>query len=204
MAIALDTTTTGSGGTSWSHTCTGSNLILWVHTFGGTSAVTYNSVSMISAGTVASGAGRASTELWYLVNPATGSNTITLTGGSGNGAASYTGAKQTGQLDSTNTSTVGTAQSSITISTTVVDANSWLVIATADGQGGETGGTGTTIRRLNANGLALADSNAGLGAGSRSLQVVFGGSSTTSAGVIASFKPSIDVANIPDARVFFM
>lgn len=192
MALALDATTSASGGSSWSHTCSGSNRILLVGCYANTdtvTGVTYNSVAMTLIGkTSFPGAGRQGAYLYYLIAPATGSNTVAVTGGTGIGAVSYTGALQSGQPDSSAVSNPANA-TSITLSTTVVKDNSWLVCVTADGAGSETAGAGTTIRQTDANGLVLADSNGEVDAGSRSLIINWSGSQPN-AGVIASIATS--------------
>lgn len=203
MAIALDATSDAAGAASWSHTCSGTDRILFVQAFSlsdAVSAVTYNGTSMTLVNkTSFPGSGRQGTYLYYLIAPSTGSNTIAVTGGTGVGGVSYTGAKQTGQPDSSAVANNGAA-TSITLTTTVVASGCWLVCAVADGAGGETAGAGTTIRQTDGNGLVLADSNASVGTGSQSLIVNF--SSTVNAGVIASFAPVPD-AVIPDLRTYF-
>lgn len=190
MAIALDVYTAASGTSSWSHTCTGSDIILLVGAYAlsdTVSSVTYNGVSMTLIGkTTFPGSGRQGAYLYYLINPATGSHTVSVTGGTGIGSASYTGAKQTGQPDSSNTGTqTGTA---ITMTTTVVASNCWLVGVEADPNGGETAGAGTTIRGTDGNGLVFADSNGVVGTGSQSLVVNHGNGA--SAWVVASIAPA--------------
>jgi len=83
--IEFDAAGPGDSGTiestiSWSHTCTGSDGILIVATFdtGGTDRVTsvkYNSVDLKLFGR-SDYSGSFVSELWYLVNPDTGTNTI--------------------------------------------------------------------------------------------------------------------------------
>lgn len=147
MAIAFDAVGGGaSSGSSFSHTCTGSNLILFVLTLedpaggGPVTAVTYNGVSMTNSGlgTLVDG-----TRLWYLYAPATGSNTVAVTGGAGNGhiSASYSGAKQSGFPDSAGANTDTVPNTSIVVSTTVVASDCWFI-----GYGGlqKSVGTATT------------------------------------------------------------
>lgn len=212
MAIAYDATSIGTqvnaSSKSWSHTCTGSDRILFVSAMSNTTddvtGVTYNGVSMTQVGKQQM---QASNNRWVylyqLVNPATGSNTITINA-SGTTflqgtATSYTGAKQTGQPDSSNTG-FANSSTSITISTTVVTSGSWLVMATGDNNGGESGGTGTTVRN-STNGNAISDSNGTVGTGSQSLQVTTAGSSNW-AGIIASFAPVASAT--PNSNFFFL
>lgn len=101
MAVAFDAASTngGAGGITQAHVCTGSNLILLVG-FMDWNGVDldvlsvnplYNGVAMTLLGTHAYNTARA--EVWYLVNPATGSHNITYTttGPSAMVAGSFTG-----------------------------------------------------------------------------------------------------------------
>ncbi len=111
MAIARDTSTSASGAPTsspgtWSHTCTGSNLILFVgvESTGASDNVTgatYNGVAMTLVQKQARLDGR-EVYLFVLVNPATGSNTVSVswTGTDGHflSAISYTGAAQNNQI----------------------------------------------------------------------------------------------------------
>lgn len=119
MALAFDAVSSAEDSNvsslSWSHTCTGSDLALNV---GGVardatagdaviSGITYNGVALTNIDVA--GTTRRS-EMWELKNPATGSNTVTITytgtcervGGS---AISHTGADQSTQPDASNTNT---------------------------------------------------------------------------------------------------
>ena len=106
--------TTTANNISWSHTCTGSNLILWVAVTEETSdditGVTYNSVALTALTKSGTVTGAGFSQLWYLINPATGANTVQVnrTGTTGRltgCSASYTGAKQSGVPDAQNTNT---------------------------------------------------------------------------------------------------
>lgn len=134
MAVAFDTSALGTdGGTTLSHTCTGSDLILIVavaDTQGDTLTATYNSVSMTR---LINGSAN-SLSLFYLLNPSTGANTISVSG-STNGlriaSASYTGVSQ---VNFPNSYTVDTsAGSSKTVSTVSSISNSWLINASTCG-----------------------------------------------------------------------
>lgn len=199
MAIVFDaaagvTTAVTATSVSHSHTCTGSNGILFAvgysNSTSGTLTATYNSVAMSSIVTASNGI---KITLFYLVNPATGANTLAV---NWDGAAtvlrvasaSYTGAAQTGQPDS---STSGTdATSPFRISTTTVADNSWTIAAFGDNGGSAlTVEAGTTNRAGSGTStLVLGDSNAAkTPAGSVEL-----GCTGTSGGVqvIASFSPT--------------
>lgn len=180
----------GSGNSlSWSHTCTGSNLALVVGVLmsNGNSAntsvaITYNGVSMTKIdsadGAAVHGWGN---QMFLLIGPSTGSNTIAVTFNNGGSivtgvAASYTGCAQTGQPDShshVSNDTTGT----LTLATTVVASGCWLVGTSNQVQSvsGQTAGTGTTVRQNLTIGLsqnasmALSDSNGTVATGGRSL-----------------------------------
>ena len=112
MAIALNVASAGTNTTTspltWSHTCTGSNLVLIVavgcRAIGASiSTPTYNGVSMTLLGSQRTMTASV-VALYYLLNPAAGSNTISVAfgGTSANcngGAVSWTGVKQTAQPD---------------------------------------------------------------------------------------------------------
>lgn len=199
MAIAFNAATesfTNAGQTlNFSHTTAGTDRILWVGVMTlstrSVSGVTYNGVAM--TGLTRSGGGQP-VQLWYLINPATGSNTVSISIGSPNSfiyaaAASYTGAKQSGQPDSQNTNNV--SGSPINTSTTVVAANSWaILVARNDTSGDTTASTGSTERAAGAIGtVQLYDSNGGLSAGSQTMSLTSGGGGTTTA--IASFSEAV-------------
>jgi hypothetical protein len=119
---------------SWSHTCTGTNLLLAVgdsHRTGtsdyAVTGITYNSVAMSYIRTDLIN-GRRST-IYYLIAPATGSNTVAVTYAYLNttgvgGAVSYTGAKQSGQPDANNGATASTGDPSVSVTT--VANNCWV------------------------------------------------------------------------------
>ena len=124
---------------SWTHVCTGSDLILIVAAMnrGGSdtsvSGITYNGVPL----TRATGVNNSTTvgiDIWYLINPPTGSNTVQITWSVatfGIGAAlSYSGAKQTGQPDNSVTATdVSTNNSPTTLDLTPASANCMVIDA---------------------------------------------------------------------------
>lgn len=87
MSIALDATSSGQGidvsSFSFSHTCSGSNRILIValrmgHGYDRISSVTYNGVSLSKLGSV-SGGSFLQGYMYYLMNPDTGSHTVSVT-----------------------------------------------------------------------------------------------------------------------------
>lgn len=92
------------------------------------------------------------------------------------------------QPDSSGT---GTGVLNVTLSTTVVAANCWLVSAAIQrGVSGQpTGGTGTTSRTGNGTDWAIGDSNAIVGTGSQSMAWNGGGVTTSIGGIIISISP---------------
>lgn len=107
MAVAFDVSSVGAGtGPSWSHTCSGSNRLLIVATadwVGGdtdtTTGITYNGVALTKL-TASKAFNTARSQLWYLVNPASGAHTIAVTSSAGMAfiASSYTGVDQSTPL----------------------------------------------------------------------------------------------------------
>lgn len=131
-APALDATTTNiSAGfqstvtKTWTHACAGSNRLLvlcaalWqdVGGSGTITAASYNGVAMAQA--VALTNSNIRSEIWYLVAPAAGANTVsvTVTGDTDAiklSASSFTGIAQTSTLDVVNSATGSTADPSVT------------------------------------------------------------------------------------------
>ena len=218
MAIAFDAVTKNSTidtGTSYSfsHTCTGSNRLLVVSVNGnGTdtiTGITYNSVAMTLVDKQAT-----PTDRWnytfYLLNPDTGAHNVTVTSsgaftGSAATAHSYTGVKQSGQPDSSAKNTA-TAASDITVSTTTIADNCWLIGTCGTSYASvQSGNAGTTIRGTDAGGVAAYDSN-GLKtpAGSFSLSVHDShGGGDNMALLTASFAPYVAAAATTSASFLF-
>ena len=157
MAIAYDSATNAqiqNPGTSltFSHTCTGTDRILFVYSFARndvTTGVTYNGVSMTQTGaTITSGTDRF--QLWYLINPASGTNSVVITGGASTSlvigcSQSYTGADQSTQPDAVTTNVA--VSTALTTSLTTITDNAWdILFARAIGNGITSAGTGTTQR----------------------------------------------------------
>jgi len=147
MAVVLDAVGPSSAGTatanttsiSWSHTCSGSNrlLVAGVGMGGGTSGVslttTYGAATMTSAGLVLSNNQfDGFVQLFYLVAPATGTDTITVSVDSLQtrdllgGSLSFTGVDQTTPLTGIGTNFGFDANPTVTVASAagnmVVDA----------------------------------------------------------------------------------
>ncbi len=110
MAIAFDAasyaTGTGAGPFTVSHTTSGSDRLLvcgvsYYHFLNNVSAITYNSVALTEIPSSAIDSGNYHVRLFYLIAPASGSNTFSITFSGvgvydcGVGLASFTGAHQT-------------------------------------------------------------------------------------------------------------
>ncbi len=204
---------TGGGPASWSHTNSGSLLVVHVVTQDKRDTitdVTYNGVSMTLAKAQSSGintAGRVST--YYLANPATGANTVTVTYSnfSGNGviglAESYNGA---GGIGATNGQTTTADPQTLAVTTTI--NNSWLVGAVGDANINASygAGTNTTVRQYQ-NGsskqIASYDSNtAQTPVGSYS-QETTGNSGETNQQTVVEITPSVAATSVFNPALFW-
>ena len=183
-------------------TCSGNNRLLVVAVEGSLGAdvitgVTYGGVALtkIESSQQFSYPSRVQS-LWFLKNPASGSNNVVISASSSDYiaaiATSYTGVKQSGGVDNSGVylseSTTGV---SITFSTN--EDNCWTVMLEQNNVGAATVGAGTTKRGNQANDLAmeLFDSNGPITpAGSTSLSVSF--SSRKALGIMASFAPAVE------------
>jgi len=144
MALAFDATSnsgsqSGVSSFSWSHTCTGTNLVLIVgvgmedltDADRVISSITYNGVSLTKIRSDDDTTNNITTDLWYLINPTTGANTILVTMNAGTisttlgGAVSFSGADQTSPIEA-NTGTTGTADPA-TLSVTTITDNAWVL-----------------------------------------------------------------------------
>lgn len=213
MAIAFDASSTGEQvpGTSpitFSHTCTGSNLVLLVgvETITTCSGVTYNGVAMTQL--VTTNVGGVVNYLFGLVAPATGANNVVVsfTGGSTYCravAASYTGVSQTGLPDATGSNTIAGSSTTMTTTLTTVANNCWTALFTFTTVPGATAGTGTTLRKADAQSYAiLFDSNGAVVAGSNSLIINYT-SGTGTVGVMVSIAP-VSTTSTQGLMAFFM
>ena len=205
MAIAIDTSArNASSGTSqsFSYTCTGTNRLLVVMTASdGTTpatAVTYNGVSLTQIDS--NRTANHPINLWYLVNPASGSNTLSASGFSNAGnyvvALSFTGVKQSNPLNDNNGGTG--SGTSMTRSVTTTTDNCWAVYA------GTTGATTAISASTNStlvqsaidshNTSALFQSGGAI-TPAGSFSMTFNGANATKAGIIASFAPALIISS---------
>lgn len=138
--IAFDAASSAQAGSgsslSWSHTCSGSDRLLVVGTNSGdfsagdrvVNSITYNGVNLTKIRSDDSGNSRS--EIWYLVNPALGANTVQVNFAGGvsemqAGAISLTGVDQSSPLDANNGATGSSSSPSVNV-TTIAD-NAWVL-----------------------------------------------------------------------------
>ncbi|NTW31022.1 MAG: hypothetical protein HGB12_00030 [Bacteroidetes bacterium] len=129
--------------TTWQHTCSGTNrlLVVWTEGQGHSSAtaVKYNGVSLTQIqGDLDGGNVGDESNIWYLVNPASGTNTIEMWGpGSGYWfggiAESYTGVNQSAPLNVSATGTGSGTTGAGTVTTTVDNCYSVMLATSAPG-----------------------------------------------------------------------
>lgn len=179
--ITLDQATIPAGGSgtsyTFSHICgTQKNRALVVGIIGDTATnnitgVTYNSVAMTLATTVQVPGDRWH-YLYYLVNPASGSNTVAISAtGSGfiiPGSISYNGVNQTSPINVTNTATGTSGSISCSVTTTVAGC---MLVSSFRGASAVTPGTNTYNRLMYQNGTiaGMSDSGACVAAGSNTM-----------------------------------
>lgn len=202
MAITADNQSTTSGGNvssphSWTHVVNAtSTVVLFIYLSGATdtmTGVTLGGVSMTRLDTSSASGGGIITS-WILENVAAG--TVTIAASFSNSgtpnmdamALSYAGCAATGQPDSHATGTsAGTP--AIPATTTVAD-QAWLIAAGVSANNGtETASTGATQRASIQVWFRAFDSNAGLAAGSNSLQFTYTGGGAVAWNVV-SLAPS--------------
>lgn len=200
MAIAFDSATIGGFTTTspltFSHTVSGSNTILIIGCTRGTTGttitgVTYNGIAM-SFLAEATASGVSAIRLYSLISPSTGANSVSIAftgGGNTTGvSSSYTGVKQTSFPDSSNT--VSNNAMNLSLSTTVVGSNCWLVSTGGTAGAAWSAGTGSTARANDtSDAVVIGDSNGTISTGSQSM--TWNTTSTSDCGVIVSLAPFV-------------
>lgn len=194
----------GAGPFSWAHTCTGSDLVLVVSVsyFDASdviTAVTYNSVAMTQCGSATNGS--YNVYQYYLVNPATGSNNVSVSFSGtisdfGGTSISWTSIDQVTPVGTTatatGTDTTPTVNVSSAASETVIDA---LVIV----HGGTLSvGAGQTQRQnaIGGNGFLKYASSSEGGAGTTTMS--WSNSSSQAWAIVATpFKPASGATGQP-------
>lgn len=213
--------TTPGGSISWTHTCTGANRLLVVAIASNASvqhnpsSVTYNGVAMTKIAVSGFDGANASIFLYYLINPATGANTVSATciDGIQGVAASYTGAKQSVQPDSYySAGNSGSTPYTVTITNQVQETNCWQILAAEAATNGVSISTTNTSREnvtvRSVSGvpqcvLLLCDTNGIVSPGSQSMNWTAnaGGSGASSVGIILTI--AADNSYYPGNALFF-
>lgn len=204
MAIAYDAATHSGflNGTSnnLTHSTSGSDRLLLAHVYAGNSdnvtGVTYNSVGMtlVDKLLMTGAAAGQYIYIYYLLNPASGSNTLTVSSSTALGgyisAVSYTGVKQTGALDGSNKGGEASGSTSISVSVNTTSDNAWLMGFFYTGTT-MSAGSGTTLRGGSVAGiLQTADSNGPkTPTGAYNLNVTH--TSSFNGAIVAAFAPSV-------------
>jgi len=180
MAIAFDAQGSGNAtGTSdsWNHTCTGSNRCLVVAAIVDTSrtitSVTYNGVGMTQAITKPWNPNTTQNiYLFYLIAPATGTNTITVNASASCNifgvSASYTGVSQSFTPD-TGFYSGNDPAGNYTATVNVTTANSWLVESVWPADAVETSVVNGVARQAGPANPNIADSNGTVGSGNQTI-----------------------------------
>lgn len=186
MATVVFDNATYNNTTSFSHT-TSSGLyrgmvIFNRHTGSGNySSYTYNGVSATRVlSNLQIGLSGQYITTFYLNAPASGSNTIAVTGGTllGSAVLTYTGVKQSGQPASDSAGSGQGIGSSPSTNITTVTNESWVVVALAASTT-PTGVTSWTIRGTNNTTFSVGDSNASVTAGSNTYGATLSGAENT-------------------------
>lgn len=194
MAVAFDNatstqTTAGTDPITFAHTCTGTNLLLIVVTMAvdfppseSVIGVTYNSVAMTEIPNFGGLYNDASLDVrlqgWYLVAPATGSNTVSVDWSAGAGeraciAASFTGVDQSTPVENGTNSTGTSTSPSINVSSAV---NNMVLAGFGVGQPTQTPDGGQDLRdeEENINFASSLGVSTEAGAGTVTLAYTFG------------------------------
>lgn len=206
MAIAYVQSTTaenvGSNATSNNFSANGLGSVsattngmafVWIESSASTNptSVSWGGVAMTMAvGSIAI-TSRGWSSLWYKTAPASGAVTVNVTFAANTIPVMvwslYSGVKQSAP-DTSNSGTNTTTP--VTVSTTTISDNAWLVGGTTNNNGAVTGGTATTVRYGSVRGIG--DSNGAKSpTGSYSLSFVRAGATGMSAGIV-SIAPSVD------------
>lgn len=155
-AISFDAASSSQGITNsltFSHTVTsngdGKIIVVGVTTMEITvSGVTYGGQSLTQV--VRANGNNADSEIWYLVDPPTGTNDVVVTLGSSDeinaGAVSFTGVNQNNPIDASNTNTGKSKNPSVSVTTTTDNALLLDVVATQQEDLSGKAGAGQTIR----------------------------------------------------------
>lgn len=153
--------------------------------------VTYNGVAMTGLHSPAQGGSDLKVHFYYLLNPASGSNTFTITFAADTTKwvhlADYTGVAQSGQPDDSDVATQASgSQLSVTLSAT--QSGDWAIGISRDDNGGGISWTNLTgLSYPPGSGRAFADSNGDVGSGDKTYTANGTGGNQTSF-IAAIFK----------------
>lgn len=210
MAIAIDSTSSGSGSATWtfSHTTSGIDryLFVFIITTGSITSVTYNGVVMTLLQSL-----NALDYVYGLASPAIGTNTVSIITSIAAAAnsVSYTGASGT-QPVTIQTGGTGVA-TTYTQAITTTKANSWVIGFFMWNRSSDnlTAGTGSTLRVTTGGastgvgrGLGIFDSNGTVTPGSYSMTV--NGSAGSGAWDAIQFEMGIVVSGNASALLRFI
>ena len=156
-SVTIDSVTTyaaDSSSFSFSHSCSGSDLLLIVsvHCDNGidVSAVTYAGQSLTLVSQLVHSNGKPKVEVWRLISPPVGSNTVAVTLSGGNsdkvtiGAISYNGVNQTTPIDGVTSAQGYSTSASVTVTSETGDLVQDTMAATS--AGASSVGSGQTQR----------------------------------------------------------
>lgn len=138
MAIAIDTSSAAVTGNnpSWSHTCNSASA-LYIEGIGSAdyTTVTYNGSPLTKVKTATSSNTGTHVQLWGILNPATGTHTLAVTGNSGRAqSVSYTGTSTSSLADATASviDQSNTGAGNNTTPLTVVASGCWVLGTSED------------------------------------------------------------------------
>lgn len=192
-SIALDAVTNGGISASFSHTCSGTNRLLLVtlHTAASSGVTaTYNGVSMNALGSRLSySSGALYLWVFYLLAPATGSNTVSISGAGScrTSAISYTGVKQSGFPDAV-AYLENQTSSTVTGTVTPTVPGCWMTVVAV--QGGSVSSYTNATQRVSNSGNEIFDSNMFVTASSSRTQTLTTTASVSWASAAFSFAPA--------------
>ena len=168
MSPVFDAVSGIDGASSWTHTCSGTNRFLYVVTDTTCTTVTYSGVPMtvvhsLAMTTGAAAIGVSPMQVWGLVAPATGANTVARSPNSSGSSISYTDHLQSLTPDAVTTNKSSTSATSLTTTIATVTDNCWLLFASFGYFFGVAQGVGAglTFRRCKSGlgGPMISDSN---------------------------------------------
>lgn len=208
MAIAFDNVLqTNSSSTSYSYTTSGSNRFLILTIVTGTvtaCSATYGGVSLTLQKNQQWAAQSNWTQVLTLVNPASGANTLAITGSPLiSTVVSYTGVSQTGQPEVT-ASKGQTSATSVSESITTLADNDWVFATFGNNAGTPAGYTNVTQRGTSLNnGLDVGDNNSPVHPAGSLTQGASQGGATVWSMVQIAFAPATAVVVNSNFLTFF-